>query len=60
MTVSKSVRRFLTEYEEALGRLDFEKVDEFFTDTFISADPIGTVAQANLSNLSFDSKQLRD
>jgi len=39
MTVSKSVRRFLTEYEEALGKLDFEKVDEFFTDTFISADP---------------------
>lgn len=44
--MNKKIEELFAGYEKAFSNLDFEKSAGYFTDTFISAGPKGTIAQS--------------
>src|SRR3990172_10403512 len=45
ITMNQKIEKLFTEYEAAFSNLDFNKIAEFYADSFISAGPKGTIAQ---------------
>ncbi len=52
MIASHSVASLFPEYEQAFRDLDIRKSAEFYTDTFISAGPKGTIIQSKTELLN--------
>ena len=50
------LEQLFKKYEKAFAKLEFEKIAELYTDTFISAGPEGTIAQ-NKNDFLYKAKQ---